>query len=152
MIKWCKKIAAYLIGKGRYWFIPSREDKNRVYLERYYLLKNRLFAEHVNIVLHKINESDCDPWLHDHPWSFMTIILSGGYWEHSIHGRTWRGPGSIIVHHAKQLHKLELDPIKSKGKETWTLFFMGPRQRKWGFATDKGWMPHDEYLENRDKN
>jgi len=147
--KLAEKVAAYLIKKKRYWFIPNRDDKNKVYLERYYLLKNRLFAENINVVLHKIRTSDSDPWLHDHPWTFMTVILTGGYWEHTIHGKTWKGPGSVIFHHSKQLHKIELDPDKSDGQDTWTLFVMGPRQRKWGFQTDNGWIPYDDYLKDR---
>ena len=38
-----------------------------------------------NAYLHKILLSD-EPILHDHPWSWGTFIISGGYWEHTPKG------------------------------------------------------------------
>ena len=74
----------------------------------------------------------------------MTIVLSGGYWEHTpvfnsigkkfAEFQTWRGPGSIIIRKAKDYHWLELD--ENVGPAT-TLFFMGPQLREWGFLVDK---------------
>ena len=51
------------------------------YIMRYYLVfKNRnLFP--FNVFIHKILKSDDDKDLHDHPWDFFHLILSGGYWE-----------------------------------------------------------------------
>jgi hypothetical protein len=87
----------------------------------------------------------------------MTIVLKGGYWEHTpvfnddgkmlTEFQTWRGPGSIIKRGAGEYHWLELD-----GEEpATTLFFMGPQQREWGFLVEakKGihrWIKHDHYL------
>jgi hypothetical protein len=54
-------------------------DRNGVvpYMERYYIfLKNRKSFP-FNITLHKILVSD-EPTLHDHPWSYATLILKGG--------------------------------------------------------------------------
>jgi hypothetical protein len=90
----------------------------------------------------------------------MTIVLKGGYWEHTpVFGadgkiltefQTWRGPGSIIIRKAKDYHWLELD--EEVGPAT-TLFFMGPQIREWGFLVDKTktktqWIQHDNYLQN----
>lgn len=47
-----------------------------VYMRRWILLQCPLFS----VRLHKFMRSDHDV-LHDHPWSFFTLILSGGYWE-----------------------------------------------------------------------
>lgn len=46
-----------------------------VYLRRYFLFRSRFG----NIYLHQILRSDDDPDPHDHPWSFVSLILSGGY-------------------------------------------------------------------------
>ena len=61
---------------GRYRLIPDRKT-GADYMHRYYLfLKNRKTFP-LNFTLHKIVKSD-DPIMHDHPWSFMTIVLKGG--------------------------------------------------------------------------
>jgi hypothetical protein len=141
---------------GRYRLIPDRQT-GEDYMHRYYLfLKDRTWFP-FNITLHKIVRSD-DPIMHDHPWSYMTIILKGGYWEHTpifnnegkmfAEFQTWRGPGSIIKRKAGEYHWLELD--ESVGSAT-TLFFMGRQQREWGFLvqTKKGlhrWIKWTDYL------
>ena len=52
------------------------------YLHRYYLfIKDRKWFP-FNLTLHKIVKSD-DPIFHDHPWPYMTVVLKGGYWEHT---------------------------------------------------------------------
>lgn len=141
---------------GRYRLIPDRQT-GEDYLHRYYLfLKDRKWFP-FNITLHKIVRSD-DPIFHDHPWNYTTIVLKGGYWEHTpvfntkgekfAEFQTWRGPGSIISRKAKEYHWLELD--ESVGPAT-TLFFMGRQQRDWGFLvqTKKGlhrWIKWTAYL------
>lgn len=137
---------------GRYRLIPDRRT-GADYMHRYYLfLKDRHWFP-FNLTLHKIVRSD-DPVFHDHPWSYVTIILKGGYWEHTpvveydtIVGETvtWRGPGSIIKRNSEELHWLELD--SNVGPAT-TLFFMGPQVREWGFVINNNWIRHDECLDN----
>lgn len=140
---------------NRYRLIPDRRT-GADYMHRYYLLFKDRKKFPFNITLHKIVRSD-DPIMHDHPWPYLTIVLKGGYWEHTPlvnkHGigdnRKWRGPGSIIWRKAKELHWLELD----HNQPATTLFFMGPQQREWGFIVrdkrgrDK-WIKWTEYLEN----
>jgi hypothetical protein len=109
--------------------------------------------------LHRIVKSD-DPILHDHPWPYFTIILKGGYHEHTplyddngkIIGEIskWHGPGSVIYRKANEFHWLELD--KKIGSAT-TLFFMGPQKREWGFLIHKKknkpeWVQWKNYLDN----
>ena len=131
---------------GRYRLINDRQDKEP-YLERYYLfLKNRENFP-FNIFLHKFLKSDPDD-LHDHPWSYCTFILSGGYWEYTPEGKFWRGPLSFMYKEATSLHRVELEP--SIGN-CWTLFCPCKRSRKWGFKTDKGWVENEEYLNNKKK-
>lgn len=141
---------------GRYRLIPDRTT-GEDYLHRYYIfLKDRKYSP-FNVTLHKIVRSD-DAIMHDHPWGYMTIVLKGGYWEHTpifnsegkmfAEFQTWRGPGSIIRRKAGEYHWLELD--ETVGPAT-TLFFMGRQQREWGFLvqTKKGlhrWIKWTDYL------
>ena len=123
------------------------------YLERYYLFLKDRKQFPFNIFLHKFLKSDPDD-LHDHPWSYFTVILKGGYWEwQPVYSNgvkitevaKWRGPGHFRLSSADSFHRIELDP----GVECWTLFMPGPQQRDWGFATRKGWTQHEQYLNNR---
>lgn len=125
---------------GRYRLIPDRRTGAN-YMHRYYLfLKDRKNFP-FNLTLHKIVRSD-DPIFHDHPWPYMTIVLKGGYWEHTPvfdknkkiigENRIFKGPGSIVRRGADEFHWLELD---DENPAT-TLFFMGPQQREWGFLVE----------------
>lgn len=77
---------------------------------------------------------------HDHPWSFLTLILAGGYREHTPRGVTFHGPGELLHRPTPWLHRLELD------RPAWTLVFVGPRKRRWGFQTVTGWVHWKDFL------
>ena len=124
------------------------------YLERYYVfLKDRRWFP-FNVFVHKFLQSD-PGHPHDHPWAFCTIILRGGYWEWrpvlNNMGRPmgervqWKGAGSIRFGHARDYHRVELEP----GVTPWTLFIPGPKFREWGFLVGNKWVQHDEYFEQR---
>lgn len=108
---------------------------------RYYLVETRAFA----IYLHHLHTSDEDRALHDHPWSFVTCLLSSGYFEHtpSVQRlgtvKTWRRRFSILWRPAEWQHRLELV------RPTWTLVLRFRRRREWGFETAKGWMDWRSY-------
>jgi len=150
---------------GRRRVITDRDGKIP-YLIRYYVfLKNRGKFP-FNITLHKVLVSD-EPTLHDHPWSYATFIIKGGYWEHiPIHSkegavvgstRVWRSPGHFRIRGADDLHWLELEK-DADGNEIpcWSLFFMGRKQKEWGFVRwvgdgeilDRGykWIHNEQYL------
>jgi hypothetical protein len=143
------------------------------YLIRWYIfLKDRKDFP-FNITLHKILVSD-EPTLHDHPWSWGTFIIKGGYWEHtpirSIEGyvvgstKTWIKPFTWRKKLASDLHWLELAKDKD-GNEIpcWSLFYMGKKTKEWGFMrfvhakglkdiTEAGyrWINHVDYLKERE--
>ena len=136
-----KFIAKYLKNKGRFRSILDRYGLND-YLHRYYLMHksedevgNEVREYSFNAFLHNFKASD-EPVFHDHPWTWCSIVLKGGYWEHTpvfnSEGKKiaefsqWRGPGSVIMRKANDYHWLELD--ENVGPAT-TLFFMGPQQR-----------------------
>ena len=135
----------YLEKKGKKAVIMDR-DKKEQYLVRYYAL----FPDSVererkdipfNILIHQFMKSD-DPVYHDHPWSYFTLILKGGYWEHLPSGvKKWRGPGHFRYNHGGY-HWIE---IPESGK-TWTLFIRGKTKKDWGFLVDGLWVKWDKFL------
>ena len=97
-------------------------DKAEPFVVRYYLLfRNRPKWFPFNILVHKLLKSDLGD-LHDHYWSYITIILKGGYWETTEKGTFWRGPGYVGFRKGSDRHSLKI----SEGKPTWTLLFVGP--------------------------
>ena len=128
----------------RYRVIYDRID-NEPYLLRYYLfLKERLDFP-FNIFLHKFLKSDPDD-LHDHPWNYSSLILKGGYWEHTEQGKFWRAPLTFRSAPAETFHRIELD---KNVPDCWTLFIPGKKVKDWGFKTKDGWIQNEKYLEER---
>ena len=116
-----------LLDRGPSW--PDY-DKAEPFMIRYYLLfRKRPKWFPFNILLHKILKSDLGD-LHDHYWSYITIILKGGYWETNKTGTFWRGPGYIGFRRASDRHSLKIP----KGKTAWTLLLAGPNKGSKQFA------------------
>lgn len=107
------------------------------YLDRVYLFRCRLFS----IRFHKILMSDRDRHLHDHPWTWVTFMVRGAYFETTEAGVRKVRAGMVNGHRATTPHKLTLI-----SKEVWTLFITGPEKREWGFHTEDGWVAHYDYL------
>lgn len=139
---------------GRRRIIYDRLE-NEPYLERYYLFLKDRNRFPFNVFLHKFLKGDPDD-LHDHPWPYATLILSGGYWEvvpedeslpRMADGslqtkRIWRGPGHFRLCPANSYHRVELEPDVT----CWTLFMPGPQQRDWGFDVRGVWMQFERYF------
>ena len=97
-------------------------DKAEPFMIRYYVLfRKRPKWFPFNILVHKILKEDRGD-LHDHYWSYITIILKGGYWETTNKGKFWRPPGYIGFRSADHLHRVDLKP----NTNTMTLFIPGP--------------------------
>ena len=128
---------------GRRRVITDRDGKVP-YLIRYYLFLKERKNFPFNITLHKVLVSD-EPTLHDHPWSYATLILKGGYYENTPNGRFWRGPGHFRFNTPRSLHRIELEP----GVTPWTLFIPGPKMREWGFVKDGEWVDNETYLREK---
>jgi hypothetical protein len=117
-----------------------------------------------SIKLHKILLDD-GACMHDHPWSFITIILKGGYYEITPNvsmafkdvsdavalvisdhqpvpeRREWIEPGRILYRPAKFIHRIEVD------RPALTLVITFRKIRKWGFWTPLGWIESFKYSE-----
>ena len=134
--------------------IKSREGV--LHFQRYRLLWTPFFS----IYLHYIARSDEDTDPHNHPWEFSNLILSGEYIEDVYipdkNGNKqfycsciYKPYTSSIQYHGPGYtyniyHKIRLI------KPTWSLFFTGRRKKeKWGYLTDNGFVPFDEYREKK---
>lgn len=103
--------------------------------------------------IHRINRSDEDRALHDHPWGFCSLILWGSYVEvlpadHDaarlcdkppvlVQGpliQRRRGWLSIAFRRAIDAHRIIID------RPVWTFVITGRKCRQWGFHTERGWV------------
>lgn len=102
--------------------------------------------------VHYIASDDYDRALHDHPWAFVSLVLSGGYeeirpevndennWMPQSDGSlvevwhsSWRGAGSIAYRRPTDRHM-----VVGVRPGTYTLFFYGRARQWWGFYTRTG--------------
>ena len=122
------------------WTITDSE-----YILRLHLIKTPWFA----ICLHWINKPDAEPYLHDHPVSFLSIILKGGYVEERTKQEHYSAPEIVLVqrnwYNYISANFTTRHRIISVKPNTLTLTFMGPKVREWGFYTENGWIHWKEY-------
>lgn len=115
-----------------------------LYMGRYALIESRF----LHIRVHHLATPDLDRHLHDHPWNFVSLLLSGSYTEarpvtvdpcfngDAQEEDAWitvRRPGSIAFRRATHRHR-----ITSVEPETYSLFITGPKLQWWGFFTPEG--------------
>lgn len=132
---------------GTRWCVWRWTDVRSKYILRLHLLKTPWFA----ICLHWLIKPDPEPYLHDHPVTFLSLILRGGYAElrkcpgydarYEVH--RWY---NFVRASLKDRHRIEF-----VRRGTLTLCLMGPVRRTWGYhIPDEGWIPWREY-ERREK-
>ncbi|MBD2857896.1 hypothetical protein IB286_02675 [Spongiibacter sp. KMU-158] len=109
------------------------------YLTRWHVLpKNPLF----NVYLHHVQGNDPDTHLHDHPWLFnCSIVLRGEIDETLPKRHRVLKEGTVTGRMSRAPHRLDL-----RSNDSLTLFLTGPKIRRWGFYTEKGWVDSDQYL------
>lgn len=103
--------------------------------------------------LHHIVRPDLDRHFHDHPSTFVSIVLRGGYTELRPTSRTpnWVGeeedcygverrPGSIALRRFGERHR-----IASVAEDTVTLVLWFRKRQSWGFFTPAGKIHWREY-------
>ena len=148
------RFALWLAGHGEPDHIVELGDDGvrGYYMKRYWLLRTPWFSMRV----HNICRADRDRHLHDHPWAFVSVILAGGYLEarpktttpaFSLVGRetvisSSHYAGDIVFRRAADRHKI-VDVLAN----TWTLVFLGPVTKPWGFYTPDGFIDSEEYEE-----
>ena len=115
------------------------------YLHRWTLLRLRRGR---GLYLHHFLGSDWSRDLHDHPKAFLSIGLRGGYVEET-EGHLYYGPRVRTQFRApwirqfgpRHAHRLRVPP-----RGCWTLVWVGPLERNWGFWHRRKWIDWKRYL------
>jgi hypothetical protein len=103
----------------------------------------------LRVYLHNILRADEDKHQHDHPWSFCSFILKGGYKQDVT--KWWTGPyetisdecraGSFRKYCSRDTHKLT-----ELFGSTWSIVVAWGFKREWGYQTiERGWLKANEY-------
>lgn len=133
----------HFLQKHLQWHDIKRTPED-LYIRRFFLIHPEfgLFRNPKwrTVFIHYIARSDDDDHLHDHPWGFISVLLSWSYVEEDKTGfhRIW--PFMPRYREATYQHRLHLS------RPVWTLFIHYDRIRDWGFQTKERWVPHTEYL------
>jgi hypothetical protein len=125
--------------------------EGKLYLRRYYLSPRHWKAK---LFLHHIVLPDSGRDVHSHPWSFKSLILSGGYRElvvwptHRIlqNLEIVHTAGTLLSNPASHVHR-----ILSVKPNTWTLVLAGKAVNVWGFwvkgaSGEYAFVDHRSYL------
>ena len=121
---WIDKKTDHIIASRKPDYIIGSPDTP--YMKRWWVIPRNIIF---NIYLHQIIRSDDDRALHDHPFSNISLIIKGGYVEHTIaqggvHYKTKREAGNVIARLATKAHRLEVLPFQAEPAKT--LFITGP--------------------------
>ena len=133
------------------WQLWEREtiydpESKKPYIKRIRIIKTPMFS----IFYHRFYLPDKDRALHDHPWNFATVLLTGSYSE-TIKTHPYAGPKDfarhspgIYFHPSKHFHRINtlLGTVR-------TLVFIGAKHKNWGFLENNKWVHHSDY--ERDK-
>jgi hypothetical protein len=114
---------------GTSWCVWRWTDVESEYILRLHVVKTPWCA----VCLHWIRKPDKEPWLHDHPVSFFSFILRGGYTElrRTDEGKPYHKVNrwfNFVRGRHTDAHRIVL-----ARSNTLTLCFMGPKTREWGF-------------------
>lgn len=126
-----------------------RHADGTLYMGRWALFETHWLSARV----HHIASDDYDRAMHDHPWPFVSVVLSGSYdevrpvrndendWyegdfflrDFEVSEVKWRAAGSIAYRRPTDRHL-----VKNVRPNTYTLFIYGPARQWWGFYTRQG--------------
>jgi len=145
-----------------HWALLRRTDIEDVanpgatYLARLRIIETPLFG----IFLHAIRVPDKAQALHNHPWPFASVVLSGGYTEtfspdeqaaidYQRRCQDERPPAHATERHWGRfsIHRIrhgEYHTITTldDSRPAWTVIFVGRRRSDWGYATADGYVSH----------
>jgi hypothetical protein len=123
--------------------VPNYDDDG-IYLTRRRLVQTPWGG----IYLHRLDGPDPRHTLHDHPWSFVSIVLRGGYVERRLNPSTMTVDESHYVRRVNRVRAFEAHSIMRLLRyPTWTLLLVGPRVRTWGYLDQQGWCSTWEWTE-----
>lgn len=117
------------------------------YLRRW-MFRCKLFS----VRLHHFVGEDPDHF-HDHPWSFVSLLIKGGYVESIRHRVGFTRWETRTVFRLQPMvwayrHRLTRHRVETLPEGAWTLVLTGPELREWGFwLTDDFFVEHEHYDE-----
>src|SRR5262245_58214274 len=125
--------------------IPDSYSKNLTYLRRLRIIQTPWFGVYIHWIY--LPDRDRDP--HDHPWPFLSWVLRGWYNEEITDD-----PDRPDVKRSKHNGRLSVDimpldkahRIRQLGDGTVTFIVVGRRSRNWGFWTEQGFVPWQDYV------
>lgn len=148
-----------------------RRMDGRVYLDRWGIGFKRFGA----VFVHRMEAPDPGIDLHDHPWTFVSVVLKGEYTEEralcreapehaQISEMSARrrvdlalppilSPRGLVEHRARwSIRRLRLDECHRitdlhDHAHVWTLVICGPVRRGWGFYMPDGYIDEHTYDE-----
>jgi hypothetical protein len=111
--------------------------------------KEAIWKDGIGLYVHRFHRGDPnDGTLHDHPFKWMlSFVIAGGYREERRYGNDVRAreikPFSFNYLTHKDFHRVDLIE-----HDAWTLFFVGPKTKTWGFWDRKTglYTPWREFL------
>jgi len=142
-MNWLARLIIWQAKKTPYTHLEHADGT--LYMGRWWLFQTRWLSCRV----HHIASADYDRHFHDHPFSFVSVLLHGWYVEkrpvaidpcffgdedseEAFEAR--RTAGSIALRRTTDRHLIsEVNP-----GGTWTLVFLSPRRQWWGFYTPAG--------------
>ena len=106
-------------------------------MSRWRIMSTRAFG----VKVHHIRRADADRWLHDHPWSFVSIRVKGTYTEMLAQ----RGPcgfRSTRFARNRRISRIRYDTLhqvtRTPPAGVWTIVVNGPRRHPWGIQDVTG--------------
>lgn len=93
-----------------------------------YAYRTLLNLKWFSVRVHEWIRSDDKRYFHDHPWSFITLVLWGGYTDVNETGQDRLRMGSIRYRHATHKHYVHVHPGGAL-----TVLITTPKIREWGF-------------------
>jgi hypothetical protein len=109
------------------------------YVTRFKIIQTPWFG----VWIHKFDHGDSRATLHDHPASFVSLVLRGGYIE-------IRPTGPRIIRHINIMRIKDCHYISNLLRTpTWTLLLIGRQKKRWGYLipTTSGykWIPPEDF-------
>jgi len=106
-----------------------------------YVIRWKLNLYLFSIRIHHFVRSDDKRAFHDHPFSFITLVLKGHYWDNNQTGAELMDAGTIKYRPSHYRHSV----VVPEGG-VWTLLLTGREKRDWGFYLRGKYYPVKRYF------
>jgi hypothetical protein len=134
-------------GSERRWAFMEGMDigaEGDPYLDRLRIIQ----TPWLSVYLHHIHRPDRDADPHDHPWDFISLVLSGSYTE-----LLWRDKTCASSFRTRERRRWSVGRTRRQAAHIitgiegplWTLVITGRRRGEWGYWSARGFTPWREY-------